>query len=42
IAEQLGLREGTVKAYLGSAMSKLDTSTRHAAVATARRLGLLP
>ena len=29
---QLGLREGTVKAYLGTAMSKLDASTRHAAV----------
>ncbi|WP_156759942.1 LuxR C-terminal-related transcriptional regulator [Microbacterium karelineae] len=42
IADQLGLREGTVKAYLGSAMSKLDASTRHAAVAAARRLGVLP
>lgn len=42
IAERLGLREGTVKAYLGSAMSKLDASTRHAAVARARRTGLLP
>ncbi len=42
IAAQLGLREGTVKAYLGSAMSKLDASTRHAAVARARRAGLLP
>lgn len=42
IADQLGLREGTVKAYLGAAMSKLDASTRHAAVAAARRLGLLP
>jgi DNA-binding CsgD family transcriptional regulator len=42
IAGQLGLREGTVKAYLGSAMSKLDASTRHAAVARARRAGLLP
>ncbi|WP_261165138.1 LuxR C-terminal-related transcriptional regulator [Microbacterium sp. Marseille-Q6965] len=42
IAERLGLREGTVKAYLGSAMSKLDASTRHAAVARARRAGLLP
>lgn len=42
IATQLGLREGTVKAYLGSAMSKLDASTRHAAVARARRAGLLP
>lgn len=42
IAAQLGLREGTVKAYLGAAMSKLDASTRHAAVARARRAGLLP
>ncbi len=42
IAAQLGLKEGTVKAYLGSAMSKLDASTRHAAVTHARRLGLLP
>ncbi|GAT73994.1 LuxR C-terminal-related transcriptional regulator [Microbacterium hydrocarbonoxydans] len=42
IAAQLGLREGTVKAYLGTAMSKLDASTRHAAVTKARRLGLLP
>ncbi|MFD5226672.1 LuxR C-terminal-related transcriptional regulator [Microbacterium sp. NPDC058342] len=42
IAAQLGLREGTVKAYLGTAMAKLDASTRHAAVARARRAGLLP
>lgn len=42
IATQLGLREGTVKAYLGTAMSKLDASTRHAAVARARRAGILP
>lgn len=42
IAGQLGLREGTVKAYLGTAMSKLDASTRHAAVTRARRMGLLP
>jgi DNA-binding CsgD family transcriptional regulator/GAF domain-containing protein len=42
IAVQLGLREGTVKAYLGTAMSKLDASTRHAAVTRARRAGLLP
>lgn len=41
-AAQLGLREGTVKAYLGTAMSKLDASTRHAAVARARRAGILP
>ncbi|WP_314424240.1 LuxR C-terminal-related transcriptional regulator [uncultured Microbacterium sp.] len=42
IAAELGLREGTVKAYLGTAMSKLDASTRHAAVTKARRAGLLP
>lgn len=42
IAASLTLREGTVKAYLGSAMAKLDASTRHAAVAKARRAGLLP
>lgn len=42
IAVQLGLKEGTIKAYLGTAMSKLDASTRHAAVAKARRAGLLP
>ncbi|MCK2037497.1 LuxR C-terminal-related transcriptional regulator [Microbacterium sp. SSW1-49] len=42
IAGRLGLREGTVKAYLGTAMSKLDASTRHSAVAKARRAGLLP
>ncbi|WP_396641830.1 LuxR C-terminal-related transcriptional regulator [Microbacterium sp.] len=42
IATQLSLREGTVKAYLSSAMSKLDASTRHAAVTKARRSGLLP
>jgi len=42
VAAQLGLREGTVKAYLGTAMAKLDASTRHAAVTKARRAGLLP
>lgn len=42
IARQLGLQPGTVKAYLGTAMSKLGVSTRHAAVARARRGGLLP
>lgn len=42
IAAALDLREGTVKSYLQSAMAKLDASTRHAAVATARRAGLLP
>ncbi|WP_238439417.1 helix-turn-helix transcriptional regulator [Microbacterium sp. JZ31] len=42
IGELLGLREGTVKAYLSAAMAKLDASTRHAAVARARKWGLLP
>lgn len=42
IADTLQLREGTVKSYLQSAMSKLGASTRHAAVARARRGGLLP
>jgi DNA-binding CsgD family transcriptional regulator len=42
VAASLGLREGTVKSYLQSAMSKLDVSTRHAAVTKARRAGILP
>jgi DNA-binding CsgD family transcriptional regulator len=42
IAASLQLKEGTVKSYLQSAMSKLDASTRHAAVAKARRAGILP
>lgn len=42
VADALQLREGTVKSYLQSAMSKLGASTRHAAVARARRAGLLP
>jgi len=42
IATTLELKEGTVKSYLQSAMAKLDVSTRHAAVVTARRAGLLP
>lgn len=42
IAETLSLKEVTVKSYLQAAMAKLDASTRHAAVATARRAGLLP
>jgi len=42
IAGELGLRESTVKAYLGTAMAKLDAPTRHAAVARARRDGLIP
>ena len=42
IAATLALKEGTVKSYLQSAMAKLDASTRHAAVAKARRAGILP
>ncbi|GAA1994327.1 helix-turn-helix transcriptional regulator [Microbacterium pumilum] len=42
IASSLSLKEGTVKSYLQSAMSKLEASTRHAAVAKARRAGILP
>jgi DNA-binding CsgD family transcriptional regulator len=42
IAATLELREATVKSYLQSAMAKLDASTRHAAVARARRAGILP
>ncbi len=42
IARSLGLREGTVKSYLQSAMGKLDAGTRHAAVMRARRAGILP
>lgn len=41
IAQTLSLREVTVKSYLQAAMAKLDASTRHAAVAKARRAGLL-
>lgn len=42
IAETLELKEVTVKSYLAAAMSKLGVSTRHAAVAKARRAGILP
>ncbi|ALJ19685.1 DNA-binding protein [Microbacterium sp. No. 7] len=42
IGASLSLKEATVKSYLQSAMAKLDASTRHAAVAKARRLGILP
>jgi DNA-binding NarL/FixJ family response regulator len=42
IAGCLALKETTVMAYLQSAMAKLDASTRHSAVAKARRAGLLP
>ncbi|WP_036285128.1 helix-turn-helix transcriptional regulator [Microbacterium luticocti] len=42
IAAALGLKEVTVKSYLAQAMAKLDASTRHSAVAKARRAGILP
>ena len=42
IAATLALKEATVKSYLQSAMGKLDAGTRHAAVARARRAGILP
>lgn len=42
IADELALRETTVKSYLAAAMSKLEAPTRHAAVTKARRARLLP
>ncbi|MDE0547092.1 LuxR C-terminal-related transcriptional regulator [Microbacterium sp. C7(2022)] len=42
IGTRLGLKEATVKSYLQTAMSKLDATTRHSAVAAARRAGVLP
>ena len=42
IGGELGLTESTVKSYMGAAMQKLGQSSRHAAVAEARRQGLLP
>jgi LuxR family transcriptional regulator, regulator of acetate metabolism len=42
VADTLGLKEVTIKSYLASAMAKLDVTTRHAAVAKARRAGLMP
>jgi len=42
VGETLALKEVTIKSYLASAMAKLDVTTRHAAVAKARRAGLLP
>lgn len=42
IAHRLELAESTVKAYLGTAMSKLGAKTRYQAVQAARRSGLLP
>ncbi|MBH0023522.1 LuxR C-terminal-related transcriptional regulator [Salinibacterium sp. SWN248] len=41
-AALLSLTEQTVKGYLGSAMKKLDASSRFTAVSTARKLGLMP
>ncbi|MBH0008714.1 LuxR C-terminal-related transcriptional regulator [Salinibacterium sp. SWN1162] len=41
-AALLSLTEQTVKGYLGSAMKKLDASSRFTAVSTARKFGLLP
>jgi DNA-binding CsgD family transcriptional regulator len=42
VARGLGVRPETVKAYLRSAMRKLDVHSRLAAVVAARRFGLLP
>lgn len=41
-SNRLSLRPETVKAYLRSAMQKLDVHNRHEAVVAARRQGLLP
>lgn len=42
IGRTLGVTVPTVKSYMNAAMRKLDAETRHAAVANARRRGLLP
>lgn len=42
IAARLGVGPETVKSYLRSAMARLGASSRHEAVAAARRHGLLP
>lgn len=42
VGQALRLAESTVKSYLKTAMTKLNASTRHAAVAEARRCGLIP
>lgn len=42
VAQRLSVGAETVKSYLRSAMNKLDARSRHEAVVTARRLGLLP
>lgn len=41
-ATRLSLKPETVKSYLRTIMSKTGTRTRHEAVVTARKLGLLP
>ncbi|MFX0576789.1 response regulator transcription factor [Nocardia nepalensis] len=41
-AQRLSLGPETVKSYLRNAMTKLDAHSRHEAVVTARRHGLLP
>lgn len=41
-AQRLSLGPETVKSYLRNAMTKLDAHSRHEAVVTARKLGLLP
>ncbi len=42
IGRSLSLTESTVKSYLKSAMAKLGASNRYAAVAAARKAGLIP
>ncbi|MFI6311988.1 response regulator transcription factor [Nocardia fusca] len=42
VAQRLSLGPETVKSYLRSAMRKLDAHSRHEAVATARRRGIIP
>ncbi len=41
-AESLGISLHTVKSHVKHLMTKLDATTRHEAVVTARRRGLLP
>ncbi|MEO7077767.1 MAG: LuxR C-terminal-related transcriptional regulator, partial [Rhodococcus sp. (in: high G+C Gram-positive bacteria)] len=41
-AQRLSLGQETVKSYLRTAMNKTGAKTRHEAVVTARRRGLLP
>ncbi|HEY5858618.1 MAG TPA: LuxR C-terminal-related transcriptional regulator [Aldersonia sp.] len=42
VARRLSVKPETVKSYLRTAMSKLGAHSRHEAVVTARRFGLLP